>query len=187
MDYHCFLQCGINFNLTGNISTERWTHWKRKLNIGKDWISSEMYYKALTRSSTLSSKPLLQQSWKTMKKENVEKTPTVLEQQHLQGKECQLNVCDHHLNVYGLKLVGLYIIRINAFGAWKVLTKKTLLETLKNSTSDANVNSFWTDGENFKDTKSISKMNYCVSHYLSLLKLYLLFPFAADLMYHISW
>ena len=64
--------------------------------------------------------------------------------------------------------------------------KKTLLETLKNSTSDANVNSFWTDGENFKDTKSISKMNYCVSHYLSLLKLYLLFPFAADLMYHIS-
>ena len=120
----------------------------------------------ITRSSKLS----LQQFWKRKEKENAEETPAMSEKQDLISRK--KNVNHHHLTVCDLQLVDVYIIKIDAFGVWKVLTKIILLEKLENWCEYQ----LFQDGGNLKDARSTSRMNCCVSDYLSLLKLYLLFP-----------
>ena len=153
---------------------------KQKLKTGKVWKSSEMYLKVLTGRKELkvctSMKDVTSHSHLGGHFSNLgrERRQKMLKnfQQSLNNKIFRKkNVNHHHLNVYDLQLVDLYIIRINAFGVWKVLTKAILLEKLENWCKYQ----LFQDGENLKDTRSISKKNYCMSNCLSLLKLYLLF------------
>lgn len=77
------------------------------------------------------------------------------------------DVNHYHPNISDLRLVDLYIIRINAFVELKVLTKKIL---------DGKKENWWKYQVGIegilKNTLSISKINCCVSDHLSLLKLH---------------
>ena len=174
-----FLLCGLHCNSIQTITTERWklleTKTKNWKGLGKfgnvlectDWEKQAevLHVKDVTSHSNLSvhfSNFIRERRKKMLKKL----------QRSLINKICRkMSVNHHHLNVYDLKLVNLYIKRINAFGVWKVFTKKSYSKKLSNR----NKYQLLRDGGNLKDTQSTSKMNCCVFNYLSLLKLCLLF------------
>ena len=95
------------------------------------------------------------------------------------------NVSHHHLNVYDLQLVGLYIIRINVFGVWKILTKKDptrKTEKLMQILTFSEWREFKRHKVNIKDQLlrvRLSKPAEVVSALSD--------PFAADLRHHFPW
>ena len=108
---------------------------KQKLKTGKVWKSSEMYLKVLTGRKELkvctdgkkvctdvkdrkdvTSHSYLGGHFSNLGRERRQKMLKNF-QQSLNNKIFRKkNVNHHHLNVYDLQLVDLYIIRINAFG-----------------------------------------------------------------------
>ena len=86
----------------------------------------------------------------------LQKTSAIPGQQNLHENKCQPSSPKR----FDLQMVTLYVIIINTFDVLKALTKKSQLLP---------------DGGDLKDTLSTSKMSSCLSDYLSLLKLYLLF------------
>ena len=91
------------------------------------------------------------------------------------------NANHHHLDVCDLQVVDLYIIRINVFGAWKILAKKFYSKTgkLMQISTLSRWRRFKRHTVNIKDEllrTQLSKLVEAVSARSD--------PFAADLMYH---
>ena len=118
------------------------SNWKRKLEIfGQVWkcVDWEKGVKVCTPMNNVAWHSHLRCHFSNLERERRKKMLEKL-QRALGNTICRKkNVNHHHLNVCNLQLVDLYIIKINAFGVWKVLTKKSYLESWN---IDSNTNSF---------------------------------------------
>ena len=181
MDCQYVLQCKVNCNSAETISIERWKQleiktknwkfWEVWKFIWKNWLGERKKLKGCTCVKVFTSHYDLSHHFSNLGRERRKKILKKL-QRSLSNKICRKkNSNCLYVNVCNLQLVNLYVIRINVFGVWKVLTKEILLEKLQNWCEYQ----LFRDGGILKDTRSITKMNCWMSYCVSFLMLYLLF------------
>ena len=180
-DYHCLLQCGVNCNSTETISTEMWKQLETQT---KDWKGLDKVWEYIWKHWLGKGNWRVAHLWKML--------ITLSSNFHLSGhfsnlgRERKKNMLKNPNNTCPTRLAGKRMSTSSPKclrSDWRLYRKNKCAWCMKGSDKKngtrkngklMRISTFW-GWKGFKDTWSLSKMNCCVSSYLRLLKLDLLF------------